>query len=512
MRPLALYVVVSISGGAVLAVEILGTRILGPFYGMGLFLWSALISVTLAALAAGYALGGRWADRGPQPARLALLLAGAGLWLLAVPWLRHPLLELTSGLGLRAAVLITSTLLFFPPLMLLGMVSPYAIRLRAQRLEEVGRTAGDLYAVSTIASVVAAVATGFWLIPALGVARLTSAIALALFGAAAIAWLAARGARSPALATALVAAAALAALSMARPQGSAGEGLVFAAESPYAEIRVLDVDDVRYLLIDGGVHTAMEKSTDRPLHPYVVVSELAHDLFPAPGRMLLVGLGGGAAANAFSWRGWEVDAVEIDPLVVEVARDHFGFRETQTPVARMDGRRYLSLVDDRRELIYFDAYGSSAIPFHLITDETFALAKSKLAAGGVLLLNVESVGWDHVLVRSVAATLRRHFSHVVALPIAEPPTRRGNVILLAADRPLEIPDAVVGDPLAVIDDEYEHWRVLQRIHAWDHRFEPQTDGARVLTDDLNPVDIWAEDINRVARRELRRLFAGRAGG
>ena len=511
MRPLALYAVVSISGGAVLAVEILGTRILGPFYGMGLFLWSALISVTLAALAVGYALGGRWADRDPRPARLALLLAGAGLWLIAVPWLRHPLLELTSGLGLRAAVLITSTLLFFPPLMLLGMVSPYAIRLRARRLEEVGRTAGDLYAISTVASVVAAVATGFWLIPVLGVARLMSAIALALFGAAAIAWLGARGGRSPVVAAALVAAAALAGLSMARAQDPPRDGVVFAAESPYAEIRVLDVDDVRYMLIDGGVHTAVEKSTDRPLHPYVVVSELAHDLFPSPGRMTLIGLGGGAAANAFSWRGWQVDAVEIDPLVVRVAREHFGHREALVPVARMDGRRYLAALDGPRELIYFDAYGSSSIPFHLITDEAFVLAQSKLAPGGVLLLNLESLGWDHVLVRSVAATLRRSFTHVVALPIAEPPDRRGNVIVLAADRPLEVPDAALGNPLEVAGDEYEHWRVLQRIHAWDNRFEPRAEGARVLTDDLNPVDIWAEEINRVARRELHALFAHQAG-
>jgi len=507
MRPLALYAIVSISGAAVLGVEILGTRILGPFYGMGLFLWSALISVTLAALAAGYALGGRWADRGAQPARLAFLLGGAGLWLIAVPWLRHPLLEATSDVGLRAAVLITSTLLFFPPLMLLGMVSPYAIRLRAHSLDEVGRTAGDLYAISTVASVLAAVATGFWLIPLLGVARLTVAIALALFVAAAIAWLASGPRRSAILPVALALCGLLAAWSMARARETGGDGTVFLAESPYAEIRVLDVDDVRYLLIDGGVHTAIEKSTERPLHPYVVVSELANDLFPAPGRMLLVGLGGGSAAATFAWDGWKVEAVEIDPVVVRVAREWFGLRASQVPVAQMDGRRYLHDMKDTRDLIYFDAYGSSAIPFHLLTDEMFGLAKSRLAPGGVLLLNLESVGWDHVLVRSVAATLRRHFAHVIALPIAEPPDRRGNLIVLAADRPMAIADSVLGRPRDVISDDYEHWRVLQRNHAWDNRFEPSAEGAQVLTDDLNPVDVWAEDINRVARRELHELFA-----
>lgn len=509
MKPLALYAVVSISGAAVLAVEILGTRILGPFYGMGLFLWSALISVTLAALSAGYALGGRWADRDPAPGRLALLLLGAGLWVLAVPFIRHPLLAATSGLGLRTAVLLTSTLLFFPPLMLLGMVSPYAIRLRASRLEEVGRTAGDLYAISTVASVVAAVATGFWLIPVLGVARLTAAIAIALFAAAAIAWFGAGAGRSRALPVALLGAMLLAGAAFARPAVPGGH-TVFVAESPYAQIRVIERDDVRYLLIDGGVHTAVSRSLDRPLHPYVVVSELAHDLFARPGRMMLIGLGGGSAANVFAWRGWRVDAVEIDPVVVRVAREHFGLREGQVEVTEMDGRRYLQSAPGERDVIYFDAYGSSAIPFHLITEETFGLARAKLAPGGMLVVNLESAGWDHAIVRSVAATLRVHFSHVVALPIAEPPTRRGNLILFAADRPLEISDAVLGNPLDVIADDYEHWRVLQRNHAWDNRFEPRAEGARVLTDDLNPVDLWAEEINLVARRELHELFAGEA--
>src|SRR5687768_14857218 len=119
MPRLALYAVVAISGGCVLAIEILGTRLLGPFYGVSLYLWSALISVTLAALSLGYVLGGRWADHDPRPSRLALLLALAGGWMVVVPWLRDPLLLAVEGIGLRGAVLIAATVLFFPPLALL---------------------------------------------------------------------------------------------------------------------------------------------------------------------------------------------------------------------------------------------------------------------------------------------------------------------------------------------------------------------------------------------------------
>src|SRR5262249_60729482 len=97
-RPL-LFGVVSISGACVLVLEILGTRVLAPFYGVSLFLWSALIGVTLAALAAGYLWGGRWATRAPSGARLALLLALAGLWALVTPWLKGPVRR--GALGLR---------------------------------------------------------------------------------------------------------------------------------------------------------------------------------------------------------------------------------------------------------------------------------------------------------------------------------------------------------------------------------------------------------------------------
>ena len=194
-KHLSLYLVVFIGGASVLAIEILGTRVLGPFYGVSLFLWSALITVTLAALSLGYAVGGCWADRGANFSKLALILTGAGLWLLMTPWIKRPVLDLVEPAGLRIAVLAASSILFFVPLALLGMISPYAIRLKAKNLDEVGRTAGNLYAVSTVASVVAALLTGFVLIPNVGVSRLILLIGVFLLLGALIALLAGRESR-----------------------------------------------------------------------------------------------------------------------------------------------------------------------------------------------------------------------------------------------------------------------------------------------------------------------------
>ncbi len=507
MKSGPLYVVVSISGAAVLALEILGTRILGPFYGVSLFLWSSLITVTLAALSAGYALGGRWADRGPTPSRLALLLVGAGLWLLLIPPLRRPVLLLVEPLGIRLAVLAAATVLFFPPLALLGMVSPYAIRLKATNLSEVGQTAGNLYAISTIASVVSALATGFWLIPNVGVSRLTHLIGAALLAAAAIAFSCERAGRARAALSLVLAGAlaTLAALGVPAPRRASGDaGVVAHRESPYAEIRVVDARDLRFLIIDGGVHTIVSRDGGDARFAYVVVLDILKHFFERPGRLLVVGLGGGSVAKRFAAEGWRVDAVEIDPVVEEVARDFFGLAPGDAATSTEDGRAFLLREGEPYDVIVFDAFGSGAIPFHLVTRESFRLARRRLRDGGVVALNVEAVGWDDIIVRSLAATLRREFEEVVALPIAEPPNVIGNVVLLASNRRLDLPDKVLGRPFDYLADPPRHWVVVQRNHAWDNRYEPDSRGAPILTDDKNPVDVWAERINKEARRRLHR--------
>jgi len=506
-----LYAVVAISGAPVLVIEILGTRILGPFYGVSLYLWSALIAVTLAALSLGYAIGGRWADRRPDTRVLAGIIAAAGLWILAVPWLRDPLLHLTESWGLRTAVLVSAAALFAPPLTLLGMVGPFAIRLCTSDVARAGRTAGDLFAISTVASVAGALATGFWLIPAIGVTRLTLGVGAVLLIASAIA-ARARPATAPSLmawAPLLLAAGAgwLATTAEARA-GSAG--LVHVEDSAYAELRVLERDGRRSMIIDGGIHTQVDSLSRMPWLAYVVVAELGADLLPRDSRLLLVGLGGGSTSIQFARRGWQVDAVEIDPAVTRIAQKYFGLEERHAKVHHADGRRFIARSEERWDAIFFDAFGSAAIPFHLVTREAFATARSHLKPGGVLMLNVESVGWKSPLIRSVAATLRSEFRYVTVLPISEPPDQIGNLILIGRDEPIDITYEQLGDPVAALGDDYEHWRVVHRNHSWDNRFEPDSGWGPVLTDDLSPVDLWAEEVNRVARRDLHRMFA--AGG
>lgn len=501
MPKLYLPFAVIISGASVLAIEILGTRVIGPWYGVSLYLWSALISVTLAALAAGYALGGRWADRGPDLGRFSLLFVAAGLWTLLIPWLKHPVLAASESLGIKPAVLLAATALFFVPLLVLGMVSPYAIRLKAERLETVGTTAGNLYALSTLASVVAAVATGFVLIPRMGVTRLLFVTGALLVATGLLGWILARRARLAPLALVLLPlllAGAIRVAPVERPDPA--HGVLAIEHSAYAEIRVVEKDGLRLMLIDGAPHTIVDPETWESAFPYVDVIEIAKVLHPAPGRMLLVGLGGGSVAKSYAATGWQVEAVEIDPVVTRVAHQWFGLTEAEATVFDDDGRRFLAAQPPAvYDLIVMDAFGSSTIPFHLVTREVFTLIRSRLAPGGLLAMNIESVGWHSPLVDAVSATAASVFAHLQVLPIAEPPTTLGNLILVAADHVLE--------PLGELPAVSDRWSGAYNLnHAWDNRFEPPRTGAVILTDDRNPVALWSDGVNLAARKQMHGYF------
>jgi spermidine synthase len=495
------YLVVTVSGASVLALEILGTRVLGPFYGVSLYLWSALITVTLAALSLGYALGGRWADAGPRIRRLSLLLLLAGLWVALIPLLRRPVLSIAEPFGLRFAVLVTAAVLFFPPLTLLGMVSPYAIRLKASSIDVVGRTAGNLYAISTVASVASALLVGFFLIPRAGVVRLTLSTGMILIGTSLIGLAGGGKGAVRVLSILLIAGAVVAACAFLPAGEMPASGVIAVQESPYGEIRVVDQYGLRYLLIDGGIHTVKSVEEGVFESSYASVLDVPKRYFEHPGSMLLIGLGGGAVAESYARDGWQVDAVEIDPAVTQIAREQFGLAPTEATVHHADGRRFLSTSEGSFDIIILDAYGSSSIPFHLVTREAFALAARRLSRDGLLVINVQSVGWDALIVRSLAATLARSFEAVLALPMAEPPNTLGNLILLAANRPLELSETREPEvPIDRMTPEYD------RFHAWENRFQPDTRGVPVLTDDLNPSDVWAEATNLATRKKLHEFF------
>jgi spermidine synthase len=499
-----LYCVIVVGGAAILALELLGIRIIGPFYGVSMFLWSVLIAVTLLSLSAGYSIGGRLADRYPSYNRLSLIIGLAGIWIILIPWIRHPLLASIEPMGLRPAVFLVSMIFFFPPFLLLGMIAPYAIRLKTSDLSQIGKTTGRVFALSTLASVMAALGTSSFLIPYLGAGRSLFGIGLILVIVAVIGYLLDKKNKIPLMMLPFFV---VSIPGIIRPPGETAapeRGLLAIEQSRYAELRVIDTKDARHLVLDGSPQGLVDIHTWESHYPYVSLMDMPKYIHTQPGKMLLIGLGAGSLVKNYANDGWKVDAVEIDPSVIDLARKFFSLKDEEASIYTMDGRHFLNISKDKYDVILLDAFGSGAVPFHLFTSEVFQLMKSHLTDKGIIGINVEALGWNDIIVRSAAATLHTSFNKVIALPIAEPPSEIGNVVILASDRPLALERQIVRD---YTNPDFRFSNNYWKAHGWDNLFEPESSNARILTDDLNPIDVWSEHANYASRVDWHGYFS-----
>ena len=495
LKTIYFYFIIFFSGACVLAIEILGTRVLAPFYGVSLFLWSALITITLIALSIGYAVGGYWADKKATMARLCSIIMSAGVWLLLLPFLKKPVLIISEPLGLRFAVLFAAFILFTPPLTLLGMVSPYAIKVKATSFDNVGRTAGNLYAISTIGSVIAALLTGFVLIPNIGVSKLILVIGLSLIISAAIGFGLSKQLIKQTIISSIIFICLGISITAIYPEETVDlkKGVLAVEYSPYADLKVIETKKTRFLMLDGSPQNIVDAKTLESQAAYSCVFELFKYFFDSPGDLLLVGVGAGVVVKSFAKSGWKIDAVEIDSEIIKLAHEFFGLSKEYADYYSMDGRQFLITHEKKYNLVILDAFGSSYIPFHLITKENFELIKSHLLPNGMIGLNIISDKWDETIVKSVVATLQTLFSNVWVLPTGDPPGKLNNVIIFAGDQPFDFKRPY---PFP----EHSHFIVRNMNQAWGYRFVPETENAIVLTDEYNPVDLWSEQINYKMRK------------
>jgi predicted membrane-bound spermidine synthase len=181
MKKYILEIIVFICGAVVMIYELAGSRILAPYLGTSIFVWTSLIGVILGSLSLGYYLGGRLADKQAKIETLDLIILATSLLILFVYMIKEGLLGMTvATLGLKFGSIFAALMLFAPASITMGMVSPYAARLKLNNLENSGRTIGNLYAISTLGSIVGTFMAGFVLIPKLGVDRIVLLLILIL--------------------------------------------------------------------------------------------------------------------------------------------------------------------------------------------------------------------------------------------------------------------------------------------------------------------------------------------
>lgn len=493
-----LLLIVFVGGISSVAIELSASRLLGPYFGTSTFIWANLIGLTLLYLSIGYYVGGRIADRWPSPTLLFAITTVAGFTTGLIPLLARPILEqsLTAfahlAVGAFYGSLVGVILLFAVPVTLLGVVSPFAIRLRIHRVDAAGNTAGSLYALSTVGSILGSFLPVLVLEPAIGTYRTFYTFALLLL-VTSIVGLAFHKAKWPALgavilALVIIGIAIFGTGGMVRPPDF-GQ-LVHETESEYNYIQVVK-DQGSYLLMlnDGhAIHSIYDPNstiTGGPWDYFTVGPFFNHDAKPADVRSVaLIGLAAGTMAKelTLAYGPIPIDGVEIDPKIVEVGRKYFDMNEPNLNVIVQDGRYFLSTTNKRYDIIGIDAYRQPYIPFHLTTQEFFDQVRSHLTPGGVTVVNAGRTETDYRLVDVMASTMKTVFPNVYLIDV----DKYTNTIVVGTNQPTDIQNLrenILRQDPGLIHDIGEISLASGNIREWTG-----TDPKLVFTDDHAPVE------------------------
>jgi spermidine synthase len=482
-----LELLVFVVGSASLGAEIAAARLMAPFFGASTIVWANVIGVVLVALSAGYWLGGQFADRNPQRRGLCTLVLVAALAVGLIPFAADPFLDVSVDAldevraGAFLGSLVAVSVLVAPPVMLLGAVAPYAIRLAVGRIEEAGAVAGRIYAISTIGSLVGAWLSALLLIPLLGTRRtfLVFALACAVVAALGI----------PRRRRAVLVPAALALL-MAVPVGTIkaadGKKVLEEVETQYQYARVVeDAGGERQLELNEGqaVHSKYRPGSfltgdywdEFLLLPLAVLRE-------PPARVALLGNAAGTTARAYGhyFPDTYVDGVEIDSELTKLGRRFFDLRNPRLEVFHEDARPFLRRTDRRYDVIGVDVYRQPYIPFYLTTREFFELARDRLEPGGVVVLNVGHPEGQDDLEKVLGATMADVFPAVVRDEV-----EATNTVLMGttgAVSPPQLERSLADLPAALRGP-------ARRTAA---RIRPRLRGGSVYSDDKAPVE-WLVD-------------------
>jgi spermidine synthase len=492
-----------VGGLTSLGLEIAASRLLAPFFGTSTYIWGALIGLVLLYLTLGYYVGGWAADRWPRADYLYRLSAVAAALVLVIPLVSRPILLFSQqalsnfAVGAFVGALLGVILLFAPSVILLGMVSPWVIRLRVGAIDNAGRASGGVYAISTAGSILGAFLPAFWWIPSFGTRATIYGLGILLLAVALLGMVLLR----PAGAGALTLLCALPLLGAVLPYGSikppTDGRAIYEADSEYGFIQVVERGSEHDLTLNEGqaIHSVYD--------PNRVLSGGYWDYFALtpmlgyrnwrgqrPEHVLVIGLAGGTVARILTaaYGPVQIDGVEIDPRIIDVGRRYFAMTEPNLNAVAADGRYYLDQARSDYDIIVIDAYRQPYIPFHLTTREFFQEARRHLGPNGVVAVNVGRAPGDYRLVEAISGTLGDVFSEVYQQDTAT----SLNTLVYAPNQPVQPAEVAANlrHPRAayppLVADVVEEASVHPPV-----RDEPHLP---IYTDDLAPVERLVDSI------------------
>jgi len=512
-----LYITVFVSGMTVLAIELSAARLLGSVFGTSNLVWASIIGLILIYLTAGYFIGGYVADRYPTSKMMYKILAWAAFTAGLVPLIARPVLRMAAdafdqlALGVLFGSFSVVLILFIIPVTLLGMISPFAIRLAIREPSEVGRISGQVYAISTLGSFLGTFLPVLLLIPLIGTTLTFTGFSLflllfALYGlwresgwqvVLRLAWM-------PLVLILLT-------ILLSGGTIKKTQGQIFEKESNYNYIQVLEMEGYRYLRLNEGqgYHSMWHPSEldfNGPwkqflVAPFFNTPEYAPENVES---MAIIGLAAGTTARQATevFGTIPIDGFEIDPGIIEVGRQYFDMNLPNLNAAAEDGRLGLAQSKKRYTIIGIDAYRPPYIPWHLTTNEFFELVYNHLTEDGVMVINVGRAPNDRRLIDGLAGTINSIFPTVYVMDLPN----SFNSIIYASVQPTEIQNLYANllylytrpdiDPL-----------LIEAIELFVSNQQPTPKSQVIFTDDLAPVE-WITNnmvLNFILRGDMEGL-------
>jgi len=485
MKKYFLEIVVFICGAVVMIFELVGSRVLGPYLGTSLFIWTSLIGIILGSLSLGYFLGGIISDRKSEFRILAWIIFSAALFIGLTTISKDYVLAYLPRLftGLKVQSVVAAIILFAPASVFLGMVSPYAVKLKLRALEATGRTVGNLYAISTIGSIAGTFGAGFFIIPAFGSSNILYYLAALLAVIAMIIWIV-YGKKSNSI-YALLFALVVIALNISYNLQSKE---YIDIDTRYNRVLIYDGLDpisgkqVKFMRLNNELSSAMFLDSDDLVYDYTRFYKLAAHFNPGFQNALIIG----GAAYSFpryfveAYENATIDVVEIDPELTRLAKEHFRLRDNdRMSIYHEDGRTFLNTSTNKYDVIYGDAFKSYlTLPWHLTTLEAVQKQYDILNEGGIVMVNIISSieGKGSEFLQAELATFREVFPQVYLFAVQNPEDRSLmqsiSLIAVKSNNPVQLSSS---DP---------EWNELMQ-----HNITSLVKtNLPVLTDDFAPVD------------------------
>ena len=492
-----LYFTVFASGMTTLAAELSASRLLGNVFGTSNLVWAAIIGLILIYLTLGYSVGGRWADKSPSPKTMYSILAWGAFSIGVVPYIATPVLRAAANafdglqVGILAGAFVAVLILFSVPITLLGMISPFAIRLSMKDASEAGKVSGTIYAISTLGSFVGTYLPVLVLIPIIGTTKtfLVFSLFLLFVAMAGLGIYSGRKVMLPYLIMVIV----LVFIGLLAKNTSIKdtEGQVYEAESAYNYIQVLKKDGYTYLRLNEGqgihsIYKPGELNYGGPWQqflagPFFYKDELPEDV----SRMAIIGLAAGTTARQASavFPNVIIDGYELDPEIVKVGMEFFDMNLHNLIIHVEDGRWGLTSSSFKYDVIAVDAYRPPYIPWHMTTREFFQVAYEHLSGKGTLVINVGRAPDDRRLIDGLASTISSVFPSVYVMDI--PGTFNS---MIYATRESTLKESLNANMVGLAVTEGIHPLLVTSIYETWVNLQPTPQKSIIFTDDLAPIE------------------------